>query len=642
MSQIPSNPANLAFSPVFQDFAVLQRDLPIPVWGTAHPEERVVITLAGHSMEANSDRAGVWFVRFRPLPAGGPHVLAAESRGTLISVRNILIGEVWLCSGQSNMELPLGLTSQAAAPRSEKTAGSIRLLAVETPAGFGQNHTLTGRWKIATQEALAQFSAVAGWFGDALRSHLDIPVGLICNAWGGTAIQTWMSRRALMLEPETANEVREFEAGLYSNTPQEFVDFADWERRGAPQDTANLGVERGWELPDFCDESWGEMQLPSPWQDRGHPGNGVFWFRKTVTIPISWTGKDLDLGLGAIDKHDETWVNGTRIGGLSWESGPQTFLKRRNYKIPAGLVPGSGRLCIAVRARSHVFQGGLTGPGKAMRLVPWGEDSGGISLAGDWRYEIEQDWGKVAPFAGQSMINSPAIMYNCRLSPLIPYGIRGVLWYQGESNTGNARLYRTLLQKLIRDWREAWQQGDFPFLLVQLASYLEAKDQPDKSEWAQLREAQLAALREPETGLAVSIDVGEPTDIHPQDKKTVGNRLAAWALNSVYGKPVTRSGPLYRRVEFGAEGIARIFFTDGRGLRTKDGQPPRQVAVAGKDRRFIWAETRIEGETLLVWSPEIPLPTAIRYAWADNPEGCNLENESGLPASPFRTDDWPD
>ncbi len=372
------------------------------------------------------------------------------------------------------------------------------------------------------------------------------------------------------------------------------------------------------------------MPLPRRWQNHGHPGSGIFWFRRTVAVPAEWAGQDLELHLGAIDKHDDTYVGGERIGGISWERGADAWKTPRDYVVPGRLVRGD-RLTIAVRARSHVFNGGMTGPVEVMRLHPAGRPELAVPLAGAWRYRIEQDWGMQIP---------PMPHWAACVSRNIPYAIRGVIWYQGESNTAQPAVYRRLLPLLIRDWRRAFGQGDLPFLQVQLANHYPASDQPMHSAWAELRDAQLAGLAEPATGLAVAIDVGEALDIHPRDKRTVGARLARWALADCYGRGGTPSGPLFAGMTVEADGRVRCRFRHAAGLRTRDGRLPSHIDLAGSDRQFVRAQAVVEGETLVAWSDTVPRPAAVRYAWADNPAGCNLVNGEDLPASPFRSDAW--
>lgn len=637
----------MRLAPLFQDRAVLQRDLPLPVWGRCAPHETVAVSLAGRAARTLANGDGRWLVRFPPLPAGGPYELAAESASGRAMARDIVLGEVWICSGQSNMEWKL---SQVVPPDVEGLPcdiPEIRVLTLANPARVGPGEGVAGQWAAATEESLASFSAIGGTFARELNRALGVPVGMICTAWGGTRIQAWIGREALIQDPLGFEELGRFDASAYlsaEHAPETFSSFADWERRGAPQDQGNRGLAEGWTAPGFDDSAWPAMPVPSRWQDHGHPENGVFWFRRSITVPPAWIGRDLELHLGEIDKHDDTWVNGERVGGLSWEAGDRAWCTPRIYPVAGRLVGPDGRVEIAVRARSHVFHGGMTGPACAMRLVPVGAGAESpLPLAGSWRYQVEQDWGTPQPpdaAWGLDSSNSPSILFDSRIAPLIPCALRGVLWYQGESNASQASDYRRLLPLLIRDWRRAWGQGDFAFLQVQLANYRRPVEEPGRSEWAELRDAQAAALSEPGTGMAVAIDLGDPLDIHPRNKHEVGLRLARWALAETYERGGVPSGPLYAGMIAEAGGRLRLRFRHAAGLGTCDGAAPRHVAVAGADRAFVWAESAVEGESLIVWHPRVPRPVAVRYAWADNPDAANLRNAEGLPAAPFRTDSW--
>ena len=634
----------MRFASVFSDHAVLQRDQPIPVWGITAANQDVSVRLAGKQATVRSGADGSWLVRLPPLPAGGPFELVATAASGTAQLQDVLIGDVWICSGQSNMQMTLTPTAQSLSVAALDLP-RIRLLTVNTPARLGRQSDVTTTWQLGDHATFNAFSAVGGWFGQALQRRLDVPIGLICNAWGGTRVQAWMSREALLLDPAGIDEVRGYESFAYA--PAETVDIAlspaAWEKHQQQRDVENLGLAQGWHTAGFADTAWPQMPVPSRWQDHGHPGSGVVWFRRTVTIPAAWIGRDLELHLGAIDKHDETWVEGQRVGGLSWADGPSTWCQPRIYRVAGANVTGTS-VTVAVRARSHVFHGGMTGPEHEMRLHPLGETAAAVPLAGDWRYIFEQDWGVQTP--PQSAVepgspNSPYTLFDSRLAPLIPYGIRGAIWYQGESNAHEAALYRRLLPQMIADWRRAFGQGNFPFLQVQLANYMPTTDVPRASEWAMLREAQLAtALEDPAGGIAIAIDVGQGDDIHPLDKRSVGERLARWALAMHYGLGGIPSGPLFTNMTVESEGRVRCHFRHASGLSTHDGQAPRQVAIAGVDRVFVWANAVIDGETLVAWHPKVPRPYALRYAWANNPDTCNVVGVDNLPAAPFRTDSW--
>jgi sialate O-acetylesterase len=390
------------------------------------------------------------------------------------------------------------------------------------------------------------------------------------------------------------------------------------------------------------------MQAPGSWQGAGLNYNGVVWFRRDVDVPAAWAGKDLVLNLAPCDKHDTTYFNNVEVGGIGLEN-PDAWKTPRCYRIPGRLVK-AGRNVIAVRIFSYVYAGGFMGSPAEMKLDPPDGAAGQtpIMLHGDWRYQVEHNFGPITPVALQAPLgpgnqNSPYSLYNGMIAPLIPYGLRGAIWYQGESNASRPSEYRTLFPAMIRCWRDEWKQGDFPFLLVQLANYMAANAHPVESQWAELREAQALALKLPNTGMAVAIDIGDAADIHPKNKQEVGKRLAAWGLNAFYGrKDVVPSGPLYAGMAVEGNRIRIRFEHVAGGLVVRGGGPLTGFAIAGPapdglPRRFVWADAVVDGETVVVSSPAVPDPTAVRYAWANNP-ACNLYNAAGLPAAPFRTD----
>ncbi len=629
---------------LFQDHAVLQRNIPLPIWGTGSPGDNVVVRLAGHEAGTTVDASGRWLLRLPPLKEGGPHQLTVEASSGVVEVNDLLVGEVWVCSGQSNMEWKLNQIGEDEMPDSSSLP-EVRMLTVTTPAQLGCTDSVDGKWRLCTPETLAAFSAVGGYFGRRLHRALGVPVGLICNAWGGTRVQAWTSREALMLDPEGRNEIQFYESYLWRRGSRAGLQtFQEWERCDAPQDPGNLGLPRGWASPAFDHSAWETMALPGLWQSHGHDYSGVFWFRKKLEIPASWIGKELELCLGAIDKHDETWANGHHVGSTGWEV-KDSWCVPRVYRVAGEMVDSSGGLLIAVRARSHVYGGGLAGPVHEMWVSPVGAaPTERIPLHGDWHYCVEHNWGRVIPPQlawGIGNPNSPAILFDNRLAPLIPYGIRGVIWYQGESNVGEANLYRRMLPAMINDWRRAWGAGNFPFIQVQLANYLSPSQKPVESEWAALREAQTSVLALEATGMAVAIDIGGADDIHPRNKKDVGLRLAQSALHDVYHQEMVPMGPLFSGMTIETGGHIRCTFRHTGGKLVAKGGALRHFAVAGQNRVFEWAEATIEGDTVVVFSPRVPNPCAVRYAWADNPEGCNLYNGADLPASPFRSDAWP-
>jgi sialate O-acetylesterase len=493
---LPSG-ADVKLPALFSDNMVLQRDRVVPVWGTAGAGEQVTVTLGEAQATTTANQEGQWRVQLPAQPAGGPFELTVAGKNTL-TLHNVLIGEVWIASGQSNMEWPVSLSLH---PEQEIAAANypqIRLFGVKHTVASQPRQDTEGTWVECTPQTVAGFSAVAYFFGRDLHQALGVPVGLIKTAWGGTPAESWISRPTLEAHPDLKGLV----------------------------------------------ERWDAVRLQA-----------------------------LEDYVGAVDQYFQQvarWVQNAQSSGLL---------------TPMPAAPG--------------LPGILQNPWRASGL------------------------------------------YNGMIAPLIPYALRGAIWYQGESNANRAYQYRTLFPALIQDWRRAWGQGDFPFLFVQLANFTAPPAEPGESDWAELREAQSMALALPNTGMAVAIDLGEADNIHPPNKQEVGRRLALAARAIAYGQPVVYSGPLYQSMAVEGHSIRLWFRHLGGGLVAQGGGPLRGFAIAGADRKFVWAEARIEGETVVVHSDQVPQPVAVRYAWANNPEGCNLFNQAGLPASPFRTDDWP-
>lgn len=637
----------MKLSRLFSNHAVLQRELPIPVWGWCTPGARVRVTLAGQAGETFAADDGKFLVRLPPLQAGGPHVLTAvQIGGEQVESADIWIGEVWLASGQSNMGWTLANCAEAVTAE----IPGIRMFSVPNAALPGRQSQANGEWSVATPEKAPGFSAVAFHFARRLHDELKIPVGILNSSWGGTRIEAWHSREALVQNPAARADLLRYEATCYGSsgdsplTINEGSDAAVFaaKLKGFKEDPGNKGFGLGWARLDFDDADWPTMQLPSTWQRHNLMFSGSLWFRREVVLPQKWAGKELRLRIGAVDKHDVTYFNGEQIGATGVDFEENFWNKPREYTVPARLVK-SGKNVIAVRAFSFVYEGGLIGPADAMSVSPVDDSVSAIPLSGDWRYAIEHNFGKAyvpqpAPY-GPGNPNTPAILFDNMIAPLLPYALRGTIWYQGESNAENAAHYRDLMTGLIRDWRHAWGQGDFPFLIVQLANYMLTSMHQPESKWARLRESQLQALNEPGAGMAVAIDVGEANDIHPRNKRDVGRRLAQWALHDTYGLAPVPSGPLYSGMTIEGDRIRIQFRHIGGGLVARGGVL-KTFVIAGSDRTFAAADARVEGRSIVVSNPEIAAPVAVRYAWADNPDGCNLYNADGLPASPFRTDVW--
>jgi len=623
---------------LFADGMVLQRDLPIAVWGWADPGEGVSVSLAGHTVSAVTGADGRFKVFLPALPAGGPHVLTVSGRSTM-TFDDVWIGEVWLASGQSNMEWPLNSARDAATEITAATDPLLRHCFIPRTTALKPATDVPASWQSASPDTAGGFSAVAYFFARVLRQKLNVPVGVINASWGGTLAEAWTSREGLAAEPTLKGHLDNLDR-LQGDDSAKLLAECEAARQAwlktLPQDTHNRGFAEGWAKAEHDDRAWEFMDQPIYWAQTGKLVHGICWFRREVEVPAHWTGQDLSLRLGAVDKSDQTYFNGVQVGSLTWEENEESWAMERRYTIPARLVR-PGRNVIAVRVMSVFTGGGIAGP--LLQLVAPGlAGEKPLLLNGPWRYRIEKVLGTVQstpPPVRPSGNNVPASLFNGMLAPLIPYTLRGAIWYQGESNAGRAEEYRTLFPALIRDWRRHWELGDFPFYFVQLANYQNVQH-PEftDSRWAELREAQATALALPNTGMAVAIDIGDPKDIHPRNKQDVGLRLALNALARTYGQEVECCGPRYRA--FRRDGSKLVLaFDHADGLCARGGRPER-FGIAGDDGVFHKAEAVICGATVELSCAAVPVPMAARYGWGDNPV-CNLYNAAGLPMEPFRS-----
>jgi sialate O-acetylesterase len=626
---------------VFGDHMVLQRNQQIPVWGTARPGGTVAVSLAGQRAETTAGPDGHWQVQLGPLPAGGPHEMRIAG-DTTVSFSDVLVGEVWLASGQSNMTMPLagwGRILDYETEISRADYPEIRLFQVERVTASQPLTDVAGAWRPTTPDSVAEFSATAYFFARRLYRETGLPIGILHSSWGGTVAEAWTSTETL----DELSDFREAAREIRTRTPQEAASLrAAFEEAQAARDRRVEEEDSGlatrladgtpaWAAPELDLSGWSAMPVPGKWEDSGLPDlvdlDGVVWFRREVEIPESWSGHDLLLNLGPIDDADDTYFNGTLVGSM------QQWDEPRVYPVPAALVQ-PGRNVLVVRAIDTYFGGGFGGDPADLRLT--GPAGGEIPLAGPWAYRVGLELDPL-PLSPDDP-NQPTVLYNGMIRPLAPYALRGVIWYQGESNSSRAYQYRTLFPALIRDWRSTWGQGHLPFYFVQLAAFEPGLLERDK--WPELREAQLLALSLPETGMAVAIDIGNPRDVHPKNKQEVGNRLARLALHRIYGRDIADSGPLYRAASVEGSRL-RLTFDDAAGGLEAKGGALAGFTVAGEDRQFYPAEARIEGtDAVVLWSDAVKAPRAARYGWEDSPR-CNLYNAAGLPAAPFRTDDWP-
>ena len=637
--------ANVRLPALFTDNMVLQRDMKVPVWGWGDPGGRVTVSIAGCRRSTTVAEDGTWEVKVGPLKAGGPYELSVDCAEP-IALQNVLAGEVWVCSGQSNMQWSTGMAANAEQEVASANFPEIRLFSVPRVTSFEPKNDLsdTTGWVVCSPETVGPFSAVGYFFGRYLHECLGVPVGLINSSWGGTVAEAWTSEETLHTLPDFAKELETIDAQAphIEELAAEYEQaLEEWKAAIQAGDAGHRDGEPIWATPDLDTSDWGSMDLPGFWENKGAGDfDGLMWFRKEVEIPEEAAGQACRLCLGPINDGERTWFNGQLVGS---EETIGRWMQKRVYWVPKELVK-AGRNVIAVRVIDAGNRGGFCGAPEDLRLEPR-EETGvaPISLAGAWQYkpglDLKDSPQPQPPAVREGNPNLCAVLHNAMITPLIPYGIAGAIWYQGESNAGRAYQYRSLFPAMIRDWRMQWGQGKFPFLFVQLANWLQVKPEPADDPWAELREAQLMTLDLPKTGMAVIIDIGEAEDIHPRNKQDVGKRLGLAAQKVAYGERLVFSGPIFRSMKKKGSEIRLRFDHVGSGLVAK-GDKLEGFAIAGADRKFVWADARIEKDTVVVSSPEVSDPVAVRYAWAINPV-CNLYNQEGLPASPFRTDSWP-
>ena len=621
--------------PLVRDSMVVQRDTPLKIWGWAAPGEKVSLRFQKKRYQTTTETDGQWSVEIPPQKAGGPYTMEI-SASNQITLNNILVGDVWLCSGQSNMVHYLELHKERYAEDIAQANNSeIRQFLVPTsPNLTGPADDLSqGSWKTATSENIGRFSVVAYFFAKKLYEAEGVPIGLINASVGGTPIEAWTSEAGLEEFPEIVKTIEENKDTAAVNQTNREAQAAFAERAKAMPEDVGLTESPHWYDTTYVPENWYPINVPGYWEDIGLKNlDGVVWFRREVDIPASMTGKPAKLSLGRIVDADFAYVNGVLVGNTTYQY-PQ-----RRYTVPAGVLkPGKNEIVVRV-----INQGGKGGfvPDKPYELSI---DDQTIDLMGYWQYKVGAVYS--APKnneslpRGISLQNQPAALFNGMVAPLIPYALKGVIWYQGESNAGRPEEYEALQVAQIADWRHHWGQPDLPFLYVQLPNFMDVDYMPSESNWALMREAQLKALSVPNTGMAVTIDLGEWNDIHPDRKKPVGDRLALAALKVAYGNDeVVASGPVYRSSSVEGGRVIIQFDHVGSGLVSNDGEPLKWFAIAGADKEFVWAEAKIEGDSVIVWSDQVGNPKYVRYAWMDNPLGANLYNQEGLPASPFRTD----
>jgi len=609
---------------------VLQRGKPDRIWGWAKPGTEITVRLGGKMAAGVAAPDGRWEVQIEPPAAGGPYVLEIDGPRK-IEFRDVLVGDVWLCGGQSNMAFGLAQARDGAAEVGKADHPGIRFLRVEQKCAYAPADVPQGAWHVCAPEEFSRgggLSAVAYYFGRRINAEIGIPVGLVQTCVGGSPAESWMSAEALRALPAFGKELAEIDRLKAAGGPEYGNYVMHW------YDEYDRGLkDPAWDSGAFDDTSWETLSLENGFAALGVPSTpAVCWFRREIVLPDPLPGGAAKLMLGVVEKMDTARINGRWVGASSWVENP------RVYPIADGVLR-PGRNLIVLRVLKLKPDGGFMSPPAARRLVLG--DGTAIPLEGVWKGAVSVDARPPhpLPLGYENYPIMPAVLYNAMLRPLAPLAVTGAIWYQGEANFTRAAQYRTLMPALIGDWRARFRQGDFPFYIVGLPAFMARKTAPGGDGWTALREVQAqVAGTVPNAALAVTVDTGDADNIHPVDKQPVGERLALCALKSTYGRDVVCSGPTFARMEAVPGGLRLHFTNTGGGLAVRGGRLG-EFSVAGADRIWHWAEARLDGDTVVVASPKVPQPVAVRYAWQANPL-ATLCNGAGLPAVPFRTDDW--
>lgn len=603
---------------------VLQRNEPLKIWGWAAINEPVKLKFKQKIYQTKANNLGQWEIQLPAQPAGGPFEFTFTASNTIV-LKDILFGDVYLASGQSNMELPMGrLIDQYPVAIANSANTKIRQFVVPDEYDFKEARTdfSSGSWQAANPKTVLEFSGAAYFFALEINKKFNIPVGIINSALGGSPAQAWMSEQAINKFPAYAAELQKFK----NDDLIKGLENKDREASNAWYGQLNAldeGLKKNWKAETSLTD-WDSMQVPGYWVDHKlGKVNGVVWFKKEIEVPKSMLDQPIKLLLGRIVDADSVYINGDFVGTTSYQYPP------RRYLFGKGLLK-EGKNTITVRVVNNGGNGGFV-LDKDYLLIA-GTDT--LKLNGIWKYKLG---AKMGATPSQTFIRwKPVGLYNAMIAPLKNYGIKGALWYQGESNTGNTTEYGDLMRSLIVDWRITFAKQDLPFIYVQLPNFMEPKSYPSQSSWAELREEQRKLLALKNTAMAIAIDLGEWNDIHPLNKFDVGKRMALAAIHLIYkDSKVVYTGPLFKVITASDKHLTLSFDGVGKGLIAKGGNDLKYFAVAGADHKFIWAKAIIQGDKVLVWNDEIANPLYVRYAWADNPAGANLYNKEGLPATPF-------
>ncbi len=604
---------------------VLQRDKPYSIWGKSDKGEKVSLSFNGHIHTATSDKSGNWLITLPSQPAGGPYTITLSATNIIV-LDNVLFGDVWLCGGQSNMQFKVGEMNNKTVDTSRYNNAQIRIITIPTATDYVPQDTVKGgTWQVATAANVQDFSAVGFFFGEYVNQHINVPIGLISDNLGGTAVETWMSPAAVKQFPQFA--------GFYNNNiapGKSFKQLQDAFDKYKPEWNKKYylskdpGLTQQWYLPQTDTADWKQTKVLSYWEDNILSNyDGSVWFRRSFSLPANYDGKGVGLGFGTIDDYVMIWVNGKKIaegyGNLNIQgfSAPDSVLQK-----------GSNTLVL------RIFDAGNKGGVPGFWWFPqWTTDT--------WLYKpgVAIDAAKFVKPAipNANLTGSPTILYNANIAPVTKLAIKGVIWYQGESNADRADEYKQIFPAFIQDWRTQFHQGDFPFLFVQLANY-DNNNNPDGLTYAELREAQASALSLPNTGIATAIDIGEAKDIHPKNKIDVGKRLGIASMKVAYGQDTTHLSPMFKSYQTSSDSIL-IQVTEPVITKDKYGYI-RGFSIAGSDSIFHLAKAYLHNGLITVYSAAVSHPAAVRYAWANNPGDLDLYSKEGLPLLPFRTDNW--
>ena len=628
--QSPSQPTlkPLPFvSTIFGDNMVLQRGKKNTIWGWSDPGDKVRVEIAGKHATGVAGPDRRWQVKIHPPAVGGPYTVQISGRQTM-ELHNVLVGDVWLCGGQSNMQVSLRAAKNGEEEVKAANFPEIRFFSVMPHSAYHHTDVVDGAWKVVSPETADHVSAVAYYFARKVQQETHVPIGLVVDALGGTPAEAWTSVAALRPLKDFDVPMAELDKLAASGAPEYGNYIMHW------YDQYDVGMKEKWAESGFDDSTWKPVDIPGGFSDLGIPDTpAVAWFRKEIVVPDSIPAGRAMLFLGSIERMDTAYINGTQVGASAWVENP------RVYFIPDGVLK-PGENVVAIRVLKTKPQGGFLAKPEELRLELGDKTS--IPLAGKWKGQLSVDARPPhpLPIGYENWPVMPSVLYEGMLAPIAPLSITGALWYQGEQNSERGFQYRRVLPAMIEDWRRLFGQGDFPFYIVSLPAFRQRSATPTDDTWAETRESQaLTAASVRNSCLAVTIDTGDPDNIHPKDKQPVGERLALCALAKQYGKKVAYSGPTLVSVERLPDSV-RLHFahTDG-GLVVK-GARLEEFEIAGENRKWYWADAHIEGDTVIVSSPSVPNPKEVRYAWQSNP-AATLFSGAGLPAGPFRTDTWP-